>query len=362
MERMSASKRQKTVVADQQPATAGGSDHARRVRQSPGALLLSFTLLLLAILGCRSTKSSAPSWTKAQILSDREDHPSKIVADGKSIYFVTGGTVASKNEGTNNIKRISLSDRAISVVVKGGELIPESMLAVDDKFLYWSDGGNILRVPKEGGTSEKIIPHVPEPDEVLMDKDNIYWLIWTGEGSPPQPIMLAFRNGGAGRQLTDPQDPTSGFAIDNDFVYWMTGSGIKKIAKSGGEVTEVFRNTSKSPSLGLLLDAENFYFCQMNGKGKSALMKLSRATGQLTQLAPAINHTMEFTMDETSIYYFDEVPGTGSFGPVALKKVAKAGGDPITLDQGEAGWIKYVAVDERHVYFTDSSKVYAISK
>jgi hypothetical protein len=324
---------------------------------------LAVCILLLAILGCRSTnKSKTPSWTKAQVLSDREDHPSKIVTDGKSIYFVTGGTVASKNEGTNNIKGISLSDGAVSIVVKGGQLIPGSMLAVDDKFLYWSDGGNILRVPKEGGTSETIIPHAAEPDEVLLDKDNVYWLIWTGEGSPPQPIMLAPRNSGSSRQLTDPQAPTSGFALDNDFVYWMTGSGIKKIAKSGGEVTDVFRNNSKSPSLGLLLDTENFYFCQMNSKGKSALMKLSRATGELTQLAPAINHTMEFTMDETSIYYFDEVPGTGSFGPVALRKVAKAGGDPLTLDQGEAGWIKYLAVDQKQVYFTDISKVYALAK
>jgi len=334
-----------------------------KINPSISKSALALFIFLLAILGCRSTnKSNTPSWTKARVLSDREDHPSKIVADGKSIYFVTGGTVASKNEGTNNIKRIAMSDGAVSIVVKGGELIPGSMLAVDDKFLYWSDGGNILRVPKEGGTSEKLVPDAPQPDEVLMDKDNIYWLIWTGEGSPPQPIMFAPRNGGASRHLTDPQDPTSGFAIDNEFVYWMTGSGIKKTARSGGEVTEVFRNTSKSPSLGLLLDAENFYFCQMNSKGKSALMKLAKASGQLTQLAPSINHTMEFAMDGTSIYYFDEVPGTGSFGPVALRKVAKAGGDPVTLDQGEAGWIKYLAVDEKQVYFTDISKVYAISK
>ena len=136
---------------------------------------------------------------------------------------MTGGTIASKNKGTNNIKRISLSDGAVSVVVKGGEIIPGEMLAVDDKFLYWSDGGNILRVPKEGGASEKIVPNAPQPDEVLLDNDNFYWLIWAGEGSPPQPIMFAPRNGGEAKQLTDPQPPTSGFAHGNGFVFWMTG-------------------------------------------------------------------------------------------------------------------------------------------
>jgi hypothetical protein len=47
---------------------------------------------------------------------------------------------------------------------------------------------------------------------------------------------------------------------------------------------------------------------------------------------------------------------------VALKKVSKTGGDPVTLDQGEAGWIRHLAVDQKQVYFTDISKVYAIAK
>lgn len=324
---------------------------------------LTFGFLLLAILGCRSSKrDEGPSWTKAQVLSANEDHPSKIVADGKAVYFVTGGTVASMDKGTNNIKRIDLSNGAASVVVKGGKQIPNEMLALDNKFLLWSDGGNILRVPKEGGTSEKIVANVAEPDQILFDQDNMYWLIWTGEGSPPQPIMYAPRNGGEARHLTDPQAPTSGFALDKDFVYWMTGSGIKKTARTGGEVTDVYRNPWKTPTLGLWHDADNFYFFQMNGKGHSGLMKLAKKTGELTQLTPSINHTMGLILDEANIYYFDYVPGKGSFGPVALMKVSKAGGDPVIIDQGEAGWIKYLAVDEKRVYFTDISKVYALPK
>src|SRR6185295_5060719 len=90
---------------------------------------LALGLILFAIIACRSTRTPAPSWTKAKILSDKEDHPSKIVSDGAAVYFVTGGTVASMNEGTNNIKRISLSDGAVTILVKGGKQIPEAMLA-----------------------------------------------------------------------------------------------------------------------------------------------------------------------------------------------------------------------------------------
>src|SRR6185503_6111440 len=114
--------------------------------------VLASSLLLLAILGCRSTNQpKEPSWTKAKILSDKEDHPSKIVSDGEAVYFVTGGTIASRNAGTNNIKKVLLKDGTVSILVKGGKIIPDTTLAVDGKFLYWSAGGNLLRVPKGGG-------------------------------------------------------------------------------------------------------------------------------------------------------------------------------------------------------------------
>jgi hypothetical protein len=324
---------------------------------------LALGLIVLAMLACRSsTFSNPPSWTKATVLSDKEDHPSKIVADGDAVYYVTGGTVASMDEGTNNIKKISLKDRSVSVLVKGGEIIPDTTLAIDGKYLYWSDGGSIMRVPKGGGASEKIIPNAPKPDEIAIDDENIYWLIWGGEGSPPEPLMVAPKKGGEAKALTPKYLGASGIAVDNDFVYWMTGDGIKKIRKTGGEVTEVYHNSSKSPSLGLRMDADNFYFCQMAGKGYSSLMRLSQKTGELTQLAPSVNHTLDFIVDDVNVYYFADVPNTGSFGPDAIRKVLKTGGESIALDQGSTGWTKFLAADSRQIYFTDISKVYAIAK
>jgi hypothetical protein len=326
------------------------------------APVLALTLFLLAIFGCRSTTQRAPSWTRAKVLADNEDHPSKVISDGRYLFYVTGGTVASKNEGTNNIKRIDLKSGSISVLVKGGERIPNAALALDEKFLYWSDGANILRVPKEGGASETIIPGAPNPDEMLLDNDNIYWLIWSGEGSPPQPVMFAPKKGGTAKQLTEPQKGTSGLSLDKDFVYWMTSDGIKKIPRNGGEVSEVYHNSSPSPSLGLAQDADNFYFCQMNSKGHSALMKVPKKGGAAIQLAASINHTQQFVVADANVYYFADVEHMGSFPPIALMKVSISGGEPITIDSGEAGWINYLAVDGSQVYFPDISKVYAVRK
>ena len=266
------------------------------------------------------------------------------------------------NEGTNNIKRISLSDGGITILVKGGKQIPEAMLAVDDKYLYWSDGGNILRLPKAGGASEKIIPNVAQPGEIVMDSENFYWLIWAGEGSPPQPIMYAPKKGGEAKQLTPPQPATTGLCLDGGFVYFMTGDGIKRVPAIGGAIADVYGNPSTTPTLQLQQDADSFYFCQMDSWGHSALVKLSKRTGEVKQLAAPVNHTMEFAVSDGWIYHFRDVQGEGSFGPVALLRVATSGGYVVEIDRGNAGWVKYLAVDGKQIYFTDISKVYALPK
>ena len=138
--------------------------------------------------------------------------------------------------------------------------------------------------------------------------------------------------------------------------------GFKKIPKTGGEITEVYHNPSTRPSLGLAQDADSFYYAQMDNKGHSALMKLGKKSGEATQLAPSINHTLEFIIDDANVYYFDDVPNAGSVGPDALRKVAKGGGEPTTLDQGRTGWTKYLAVDSKQICFTDISRVYALAK
>ena len=67
-------------------------------------------------------------------------------------------------------------------------------------------------------------------------------------------------------------------------------------------------------------------------------------------------------MADDGVYYFDNEPGGGMIGTVALRKVSKNGGESVILDHGQPGWVKYLAVDETQVYFTDISNVYALEK
>lgn len=67
-------------------------------------------------------------------------------------------------------------------------------------------------------------------------------------------------------------------------------------------------------------------------------------------------------MDDGYVYYYAFVPHAGSFGPDALRKVPKAGGESIVLDQGDTAWMRSLTLDSKQIYFADISKVYALAK
>lgn len=315
--------------------------------------LLLALALLASIPGCKSVV-----W-KARVLADKQDHPSKIVSDGSSVFYVTGGTVASRNEGTNNVNRISLKDGSLSVLVKGGDHLPSDTLAVDEKFVYWSEPGKIYRVPKAGGESEMIVSDAPgKPDEMVLDNENIYWLVWGGSGSHNMPVLFAKKTGGSTQELATGQEGYSGLCVDRDFVYWIAAKGISKVAKTGGPDTLVYRNPNKGPMSGMVQDPENLFYAQMDNRNDWVLMKISKQGGEPTKLAPSISEVMDFVADENSIYYFDgETSST-----FALRKVSTKGGEPATLDRGQDSWNKYLAVDKSQLYFTTIAKVYVVPK
>jgi hypothetical protein len=321
---------------------------------------------ILALFGCKPSSSSttpaaAPSsWGKCTVLAAKEDHPSKVISDGTSVFFVTGGTVASEREGTNNIKRVDLQDGTVSVLVAGGKTTPRPALALDEQHLYWTDGGRILRVPKSGGESTVVAANARTlPSELAVDDRNIYWLAWTGEGTRPQPVMAAPKSGGDARQIAPPQYGANGICLEGAFLFWAAPAGIHRVAKDGGEPTIIYPSPKdKGATVGLGLDTENFYYAQLReSRGHSGLMKLPRNGGTPTLLAAPMVSVREFLVDATHVYFFADD------GELAmLRRVAKTGGEVETLDRGKPGWLQYLAGDAAHVYFTDIARVYRLPK
>jgi Domain of unknown function (DUF5050) len=318
-------------------------------------LILPIMSLLGMILGCSGLKKE-PEWQKAQILAENVDHPQAITTDDKFIYYVTGGTIASLNEGTSGVWKMPLAGGPPTQLFKGRQidkdhvLLPDTfVLEMDEKYVYWSSG-TIWRTPKDGGESEQITGGTPT--EWALDDAKIYWHNFGGENAPPTPIYVVDKKGGEAKAFTEPVI-TSGIVADKDFVYWAQLDGIYKMAKTGGEKSKIFSAPEKQFVSGLSTDQDNFYFTL--GNGVNALMKLAKKGGEATKIAPEINHVLHFYSDGKFVYF---VKNEGTFG-TSLNKVAVGGGEITLLDKG---YIASFTVGNDKVFVTDIAKIYSLAK
>ncbi len=317
--------------------------------------LLSITALLSAILGC-SQMEKKPEWQKAQLLAENVDHPQAITTDDKFIYYITGGTIASLNEGTSGVWKMPLAGGQPVQLFKGYEIdkdhvvLPDQfVLMTDEKYVYWSSGA-IWRTPKDGGESEKITTGMPT--EMVMDDSKIYWFNFGGENAPPKPIYVADKKGGEAKAFSEPVI-TSGIAIDKDFVYWAQSDGIYKLPKNSGEKSKIFSPPEKQFVSGLIADDDNFYFTL--GNGKNSLMKLAKQGGEVIKIAPEINHANHFYTDGKFVYF---IKNEGSFSN-SLNKVASSGGEIVQLDHGYAASF---TVGKEKIFVTDIARIFSLSK
>ena len=319
------------------------------------SLFLPFMILLGMILGCGAIEKK-PEWQKAKVLAENLDHPAAIAADENSIYYITGGTLASLNEGTSGVWKMPFDGGQPVQLFKGHYLDKEHVLlpdffvlAMDEKYVYWSSGA-IWRTPKTGGESQKITDG--SPTEWAIDDAKIYWHNFGGENSPPTPIYVADKNGGEAKAFSDPVI-ISGIADDKDFIYWAQSDGIYQQSKTGGEKSKVYSAPENQNVSGLISDQDNFYFTE--GNGRNVLFKISKNGGKPVKLASAINHANKFYAGETHVYF---IADEGSFGS-SLNKVSKNGGEIIKID---SGFSSNFTVGKNKIFVTDISKIYSLEK
>lgn len=312
--------------------------------------------LLAIILGCGGTTEKKPEWQKAKVLAENLDHPAAIISDDLFVYYVTGGTIASLNEGTSGLWRKPIAGGEAVQLFKGHYvdkdhvILPDFfVLAADEKYIYWSSG-EIWRTPKIGGESQKLSGGMPT--EWVIDETKIYWFNFGGENAPPKPIYVVDKNGGEAKAFTEPVI-TSGIADDKEFVYWAQSDGIYKQPKNGGEKSKVYTPPEKQDVSGLIADKDSFYFTQ--GNGRNSLFRLSKSGGDATKIAPEINHTYQFHVDESNIYF---ILNEGML-EYSLNKIPKNGGEIVKI---ESGYSKSFNVGKNEIFVTDISKIYSLAK
>lgn len=306
--------------------------------------------LLAMILGCGGLNSKPKEWKKAKPITERLDHPNALANDDKFIYFITGGTVASKNEGTNNVLKMPVEGGAPTVLFKGGEIIPDSnALALDENYVYFSANG-LRRVPKAGGEAT-LLTDAFIAWEIVADEENIYWMPYVGEGMPPAPLYTVSKNGGKPKAITDPRQSANGLCVDDKFVYWIQTDGIYRTGKQGGEIQKIYSMPPGSEiSSDLKNDADNFYFLSVQSR---KLMKISKAGGEPAVIAKNVG---KFWVGENEIIF----QGWRNSFDMTIYKVGKNGEAGTELDTD--GYLSDLTVGKSKIYLSDIIKIYELEK
>ncbi len=304
-------------------------------------------------LGC-SQPAKTPDWQHGKALAEKLDHPGAMTSDDKNLYFVTGGTIASLNEGTSGVWKMPLAGGPPVQLFKGYQkdektlILPDTFVMVtDEKYVYFS-AASIYRVPKDGGPAEEITRGMPT--EMAVDKDRIYWHNFVGEGMTSTPAYSADKKGGEPKSMTGTVN-ISAIAIDDAFLYWSQPDGVYKMPKTGGEVAKVYAAPDKQSVSGLAADADDLYFTL--GDGRNKLMRVSKKGGDATKIADAINHAQAFYANGVNVYF---VLNEGTFG-TSLNRVAKTGGPVTKLD---SGYLANFHVTKDKVYVADIATIFEL--
>lgn len=324
-----------------------------------------FLTLFVMILGC-SEGAKTPEWTKSKKIAGKEQklsHISGLVADEKHAYVTIGGTIADQNEGNSGLRKVALDSGVVTSLDKG-ENLPQSGnggLAIDDKFIYWNGGGQILRIAKDGGKPETITSeNVGIGVDIVVDNEKIYWANhgYYSPNSPtrPRPIYVVPKQGGKTEIFADQQHIPHSLVTDENFVYWVTPTSILKKAKSGGGIQVLYQATDKEGVDELTQDAENLYF-GFRGAGESRwdLRKVSKQGGEPQTLVKKYS-LKPVVVDDVNIYFFNEDGMTSDL----LCKVSKDGGEVTKLDSGYSSGV--IAQSKTQVFFAGLDDIYSFQK
>ncbi len=324
------------------------------------------TILLAMILGCGGL-ADGPDWAKCRKIAGKAQglsHISGMVIDDKFAYVIMGGTIADQNEGNSGVRKVSLETGAVTMIDDGIKNMPQSDyggMAVDDKYLYWKGGGNILRAAIDGGKPEAVVTeNVGIGIDLVVDQERVYWVnhgyYSPGQPATPKPIYSAAKKGGKSEIFADEQMVPHSLVADESHVYWLTRSAVMKQAKAGGQAQAVYQIGEKEGLDELSQDADNLYFGYRGpGNSRWALRKVAKSGGEPLTLVKSYA-LQPAAIDDENVYFFDD----NSMYKNALCKVPKNGGEVTRLDIGYSSGV--IAQSKTLVYFAGGDDILSFAK
>jgi sugar lactone lactonase YvrE len=171
-------------------------------------------------------------------VADAVDAEAVAVRDGV-VYFASNGSGAVLAVPASGGSPRTIADGPAD---RGGDKPRILGLAADAHHLYWTDTARraVLRVARDGGPPELLAPTGPEPYNIALDDDSVYWRDGTLDDGR---VMAVAKRGGPARALVAGGESfPRGIAVDASGVYWTAGDPkagrVERVGRDGtGRVT-----------------------------------------------------------------------------------------------------------------------------
>lgn len=337
-------------------------------------LLLS--LLVLAALGCEQSEKqaavaqasraattpppaaqppqeSAPAGCKAvgrqQVeLADALGTAHGLAADKTHLYLTTWQVYSSRGDvmrirkdgdGSNAVASLALEPRG---------------LAVDDHYVYFTEGIRLRRVAKEGGDPVTADPKFSS-QAIATDDQAVYGV--PGDYGPYDRVVKLSKAGGASTELADAPRPESkkgpvGYSalrVDDTGIY-VTDSGGNRVLKfdlKGGAPKTLAARQDKAFDLAM---AGPYLYFNLALQGK--LRRVSKAGGAVKELVSGLAPNSRIAADDKIVVatFSDGKEGE----PLELGKVSAEGGDRTPIASVAAtNTVEVLTLDGDCVYWVE---------
>jgi outer membrane protein OmpA-like peptidoglycan-associated protein len=271
----------------------------------------------------------------AVVLASGRRHPGAITVYGTTVYVAVEGAIVQIPKVGGIPKPTLIGARATSLVADGSHL-------------YWSEGDKVMRAFKDGGGPLTVATGQTGAGDIMVHGNHLFWVngarasrasrsgerlaVITTTESPKRMAVndagtfyLSSADGAVVRMapgaaaptiLASDQDDAADIGVDASHVYWVGGSGVRRIPHVGGAVTTL----SSTPGRKLVLDATHVFWIvgQPDASSGDGIARIPKAGGH--QGVIASEGTTDLAVDDSRLYWTRSGAGESDGSVMAMPK------------------------------------------